>query len=385
MRVLHVAAVRSDRSSGVSVYVVNLLKALSRQGGLSLGLLPTVDGHDPHAHASIPGVTLLPGPERPQWDPWRLSSDWMARIEAGFGRPDAVHFHGVYDPFQSALARRLREARVPYLAAPHGGFHVAAQGTRGWKKALGNALFFDAFVRGAAAVHALNPDEASAVQKRYPGVRTLLVPNGIPSDILKERDGSAPAPGTRPGTLTVGYIGRLEVRHKGLDLLFAAIAALQRAPSAPDLRFSLTGPFQTAADEAELRALHAALPEPGRVVFTGPLTGKDKWRALSGFDLFIHSSRYEGMPGAVLEAMAFARPCVLTPGTNLQQALLEHGAGWACGEEPASIAAALAEAAAERGELAARGERGRAFVLARYTWDAIAAGYVRDLSDLLSA
>ena len=35
------------------------------------------------------------------------------------------------------------------------------------------------------------------------------------------------------------------------------------------------------------------------------------------FDLFIHTFRFEGHPIAVLEALSYGIPCLLTPGTNM--------------------------------------------------------------------
>src|SRR5262245_56633576 len=108
VKILHVATTRSDRASGVSIYVHELLKALAREGSFRVGLLPVLPGVDPLGRDAIPGCVTLPPPPRPKRLPWGADPAWPERIRLGFGRPDFVHFHGVYDPFQASLARLLR-------------------------------------------------------------------------------------------------------------------------------------------------------------------------------------------------------------------------------------------------------------------------------------
>lgn len=384
MRILHAATTRSDRSSGVSVYALELLRALVEEGDIQVGLLPSVPGIDPLGHSAIPGCILLDPPARRHFNPWHISASWLDRIEKVFGRPDLVHFHSVYDPFHTALARRMRERGWKYAVSPHGALQERAQAHKALKKTLGNLLFFDDYMRHAAIVFATSNVEKDFITARYPGVRTLVNMNAV-SEKLLARMAELPAPPPRAGRpFVVGYIGRLEVYHKGLDSFLGAISCLEAGDPGPDVRFVLVGPYQTPGAERTLKAMRAALKRQERVVFAGPKHGDAKLEALSGFDAFIHTSRHEGMPAAVIEAMAASKPCILTPGTNLQFIASELGGGWACGDAPASIAAAIREAAlADPAELARRGRSARCYVEEHMTWPVLARDYARDVKTLL--
>lgn len=385
MKILHAASIHSDRSSGVTVYALELLRALVAEGSLEVGLLPTRAGTDPLGHAAIPGCVLLDPPARRHLNPWRVSDSWLDRIEKGFGRPDLVHFHSVYDPFHTALARRFRERGWKYAVSPHGAFQGQAQSNKRLKKTLGNLLFLDGFMRRAEAVFASSLQEKAFVDARYPGIRSFVHANAVSTEFLA-RTAALPAAPARGGrSFTVGYVGRLDVYHKGLDILVRAIERLEADAPGLDVRFVLVGPYHRPEDERTLRAMHAALKRPERVLFPGPKHGDAKLEALAGFDAFIHTSRHEGMPAAILEAMAASKPCILTPGTNLQHIASEHGAGWSCEGDPASIAAAIREAAlADPAELARRGSRARRFVEERMTWPVLAREYAKEVRALLS-
>jgi glycosyltransferase involved in cell wall biosynthesis len=386
MRLLHVATTRSDRPSGVSVYALELLRALVREGSSTLGLLPSEPGLDPAGTAFVEGCSLLPPPPRRHWNPWNVPAGEWERVVGAMGRPDLVNFHGVYDPYHCALAARLRECGIPYVVFPHGGLQLLAQARKGLKKAVGNALFFDSYARGAAALFASSEREKAGALARYPGARVFIAPNAVPQELLSElRAGRWRSRAAASGPILVGSIGRIENEPKGTDLLFEAIRLQQRHHPDAGLRYELVGPYHTPADRELVARLLAALPQPELVSLPGPKAGQAKWDALAAFDVFIHTSRFEGMPAAILEAMAAGKPCVLTQGTNLSHIAREHGAGWDCEPEPESILQALlAAASAGREELVRRGEAARSFVLERMTWDAVAAAYLKDVRAILT-
>ena len=324
----------------------------------------------------------LAAPLRKSWNPWARNENWLDKIETEFGRPDIIHFHGVYYPFQTSLARQCRKREWKYVVSVHGGLEKLAQRSKLLKKALGNFTFHDSFIKEAEAVHVLNEAEWRSAQAKYPGVKTFVIPNGVSSDIFLMPQAVRPKTSSISRPLKVGFIGRIDVKQKGLDFLLRAIKLFEMRHPKADFQIILVGPFHTLKDKIILMWFLSSMKSPRKVVLAGSLKGKDKWEMLSNFDVFIHTSRYEGMPGAVIEAMAFQLPCILTPATNMQGVIRECEGGWACDATPEAIAETLREVEADRNEILRRGRNAREYVQQHLTWDVIAVDYFHQISRL---
>ncbi len=103
------------------------------------------------------------------------------------------------------------------------------------------------------------------------------------------------------GQRVIGSVGRL-VSQKGYDILLRAFAPLAKAHR--DLSLLLIG----AGSAADLSARANALRLNGQVVFAGEYA--DVEALLPGFVLYVQPSRFEGMPNALMEAMAAKLPVV---------------------------------------------------------------------------
>jgi glycosyltransferase involved in cell wall biosynthesis len=109
------------------------------------------------------------------------------------------------------------------------------------------------------------------------------------------------------------------------------------------------------------------------VEFPGPVMGQEKWDLLASASLFIHTSRWEGMPFAVLEALALGRPVVITPETNVGRQVAQYGAGWVVEKSPSAIAAGLRAAmTCEAEQLDKVGQAARELAADCLTWPATA-------------
>jgi len=78
------------------------------------------------------------------------------------------------------------------------------------------------------------------------------------------------------------------------------------------------------------------------VRFLGVRYGEEKLDLVAGFDAFIHSSRWDVLPGACLEAASLGRPLVVSRETNLGEFVERSGAGLVLDETSANgVARAL--------------------------------------------
>ena len=163
------------------------------------------------------------------------------------------------------------------------------------------------------------------------------------------------------GPKTFLFVGRLHPL-KGLDMLLAAL------PTGAFLRVIAPDDGQQARYERLAQRLGVA----DRVTFLSVKTGAEKIRELRAADALVLPTHSENFGFAVAEALVVGTPAITTKGAPWE-GLETHGCGWWTDVNAASLRAALADCASRaRAELAEMGARGRAWMLADFTWRACA-------------
>jgi glycosyltransferase involved in cell wall biosynthesis len=140
-----------------------------------------------------------------------------------------------------------------------------------------------------------------------PADRCRLIENAIDTDEYARRTAAAEAKrraGVPPGRLVVGAVGRLS-EEKGFDVLIRAAHRLLRGGA--DLELLIAGEGGAGPG---LRALIGELGVAGRVHLLGHVA--DARGLYEALDVFALSSRREGLPNVVLEALAMEVPVVAT-------------------------------------------------------------------------
>jgi glycosyltransferase involved in cell wall biosynthesis len=196
----------------------------------------------------------------------------------------------------------------------------------------------------------------------------VVIPNPVPAP-RRDRDGDA----VRPRILGVGRL----VPQKGFDLLLEAFARV--APSFPEweLRIAGDGPERDALEDLARR-----LGVAGRVRLLGrvePIEGE-----LRAAQVFVLSSRFEGFPNALAEAMAHGLAVISSDCPSGPSDLVRDGVDGLL--VPPEDAGALAEALAalladpaRRASLASRAGE----VVARFSEDAIVERWCALLDDVV--
>lgn len=148
-----------------------------------------------------------------------------------------------------------------------------------------------------------------ALQERYPPGAHVFSTGCSDIDLGDEAfvDGPRP-PKAGSETRNVLLVGSLEQLYKGPDVLIEAAALC--AGFGTHLRITIVGDGK---HRTELEALARARGLADRIRFTGELPPGNAVRAeLDRADLFVLPSRTEGLPRALIEAMARGLPCIAT-------------------------------------------------------------------------
>ena len=367
IRVAHVGELSLTSASGVDRTVAGLAAHLEPLGVMTevWHLSPRYASVRERTTGPVP-VFDLPAHSRLGSIAMRLPSTTRRFIRARSHEIDVLHLHSVFIPDNVWVAR---QARLPYVITPHGGYSAKVlQGRKRLLKAFWMALEERRYVREASFVHAVSPPELEELRATFAAESFLYAPNAI--DVApNQRRTATHAAGSRRRFL---FLGRLAVAHKGLDLLMEGYIRFVRAHDPDRVELVVAGP-DFRAGLARLKAIAASLPPEAAPRFLGPVFEDEKEALLASSDVFVHTSRWEGMPYAVLEALAAGCPVLITAATNLGAFVQEYGAGIVVEATPEGIAdgmARIVELSPEDHHRMCTGAR--QLVQDRFTWPAVA-------------
>jgi glycosyltransferase involved in cell wall biosynthesis len=279
---------------------------------------------------------------------------------------DVIHAHSSKAGFLARLAARM--AGVPAVVYTPNAFSFL-----GNPGALKSRVYF-ALERFAArftdVLIACSPSEAAAAERLLPRERIRVIPNAVDVGAFvpgarcpvpgTEESPSDRAPGTGHRAPTVGMVARM-APQKAPEIFVRAAARVVH--SRPEVRFWVAG-------DGELRAASEALAERLGVADAIEFMGhrRDVPALLQASDLFVLTSRYEGLPFSVLEAMGCGLPVIATraPGTV---DVVEDGVTGILTplDDPEATAAAIVTLLDDPARARALGEAGRRRVAERFS------------------
>jgi glycosyltransferase involved in cell wall biosynthesis len=210
--------------------------------------------------------------------------------------------------------------------------------------------------------------------------RMIVIQNGIVPAAADPSSGSSVRRemGLAEADVLLLSVGRL-VYQKGHEFLIRAMPrVLARHPRAKAVvcgEGALRGALQ--AQIAELRLEGSVFLEGNR---------PDIDRFLSAADIFVLPSRWEGLPVALLEAMAVGLPVVATHVEGVEEVVQNQAQGLLVPPgDPEALAAALIELLGRDEARRRMGEAARRRIEESYTVDIMCGKYLRVMSDLMDS
>lgn len=268
------------------------------------------------------GVTVVKFPAN-KLGGFLLSKEMKEHIKSNKDNVDLIHFHSVFIPSNNQIARITN---IPYVITPHGGYSTNCF-HRDYLSTLKKRIFFPLlekrFIFKAKKIFCLEENE----KKQMPYFEMIkdkiyIIPNGVGKfnkNILESAQ-------------NIVFMGRLDKVHKGLDLLLLGYKIyFESSGRNPKMKLIIVGP-DTCHHKLDLKKIVADGQMKDYVQFRDKVYGEEKEKILKNTDIFVHTSRWEGLPISVLEALAHGIPVLLSKETNLGMYVKKYSAGWILGE-----------------------------------------------------
>jgi len=363
-----------EASGGVARFVTELVQAMDRRR-VQLFLAAIWDYKTPYdrvwagklSAAGIPTVLASTWDEKRAY--WNCVTGLAGLWQALSQQVGIVHSHGEMSDL-SAIAVRHKIGARHLVRTVHSEIEWGKRPL--WGKLFPN-LVYPWFFKADIAVSQQAADNLDRRPlARLLGKKATYIPNALNfarfSELNVDRSAKRRSLGIPVDAFVVGSVGRL-ARQKAYDVLLAAVPPV--LARCPNTHFVIVG---TGAQKEALQAQAHTLGIAGQVTFTGARS--DVVEVLKTFDLFVSSSRYEGLPTVVLEAIAAGLPIVATQVSGNSE-LIQNGVSGvlAPAENPVGLAAAIVAMATGQVPAAEMTKFAYEKVKNLYSIDAIAARY----------
>lgn len=296
----------------------------------------------------------------------------LSMLPSPFCRPNLVVFHEIYIPEFIWLAQSLRKSEIPYIIIPHGSLTKEAQAKSRVKKFIANILMFNRFINDAKAIQCLSTRE---MENTIFGKKKIVSPNGanLPTKAKKTFNSNG---------VDFLLIGRLEMHTKGLDILMEGISASLEKFTEEQCMLSIYG-RDIFGFHDEVKRIIVENGVDSFVKLNHEIIGKSKESRLLESDIFIQTSRSEGLPMGILEALSYGIPCLVTKGTSIGDLIQSYNAGWVAETESKSVADAITRAIDERNTWPEKSYNAIRLIRENFLWDAVAAKTIYSYDNLL--
>lgn len=286
---------------------------------------------------------------------------------------DLVHFHMIWFYDKNIIAKALNRAGIPFIITTHGTYSNPHALTG--KRRLAKPIYELDYLKRATEVHILTREEGTGLQAYGYDGPVFVVPNGIcPEEIPTERNGGFFDHKPYRDRIIAIWVGVLR-DDKNIKSLIRAMAQA-RLEIRNGLTVVMVGPDYSGNME-KYRAMAMSIGVDENFDFVGPLYGSQKFDAIQSADFYVMPSHREGMSLAVLDALACAKPSVMTMGCGFNY-YLDKDFFVPCEPYAHDLANGINQIVERRGEWKEMGERAQDLVHTTFNWNAVAQEMVRN-------
>jgi len=353
MKILHIipSYLPAKLASGPIIPTHNLNKELVKKGIEVVVYTTNLDGTKIldvplNQEIDIDGVKVFYFPI--SFRSWQYSFALHRALAKNVKNFDLIHITSVFLSVSTLGAYYAKKFKKPYIISPHGSLMSDPLSRHSLKKKVYLNLIEKKNLKEAVVHFLVDQEKDDYLKTNLPLKEAVVIPNGIDNKEnikkttffnfnmsingnvdIKNLDFQKTNFRTKFGIGSdkklVLFLARLHP-IKGLDTLIPAFSEVIKKNSRVVL--ILAGPDEiNYKKEVELKIENYQLKISKDVVFTGMLTGEDKISALQESDIFVLPSYSECLPMAVIEAMYFGLPVIVTRNVGIASFIEKAGAG----------------------------------------------------------
>jgi glycosyltransferase involved in cell wall biosynthesis len=377
IRIIHIVHGKANPTghNGISRVVYHLNKQEKLQGVDSeiWALVDDAKSHYTHQRDEFVTVECFPRVRLP-WG----SHEIIERLISEKESIGLVHFHLIWFYDKNIIAKALCKAGIPYIITTHGTYSKPHAYTG--KRLLAKWLFEVDYLDMATEIHTITREEGTGLQKYGYCGRSFVAYNGIDLDEVpsqRRSDFFADKPYRDKVKLIWVGVLREDKNLRGLIEAFSLLPAAIR----DHLVCVLVGPDYK-GNAAKYLALGQELDCAANFDYIGPLYDQQKYDAIESADLFVLPSFSEVFSLAMLDAMACAKPCLVSSGCGYNYFIRDDFFA-PCEPYPQDVAFGIQEILGRRADWPQMGRNGRQAIEQKFNWRSIAQVMIANYSRIL--
>jgi len=225
----------------------------------------------------------------------------------------------------------------------------------------------------ASAITLVSPEEEKAVHAVVPNYGGIVrwISNPVDNYNLEGYSWKG-----NIGAKRLVFLGRFHVVHKGIDIL------VDTARFLPDIEFHLYG-TEDPATKGQFERIKLRLPP--NVNLHGPVFEAEKAQVLANASLYIQTSRWEGFPISVAEAMYIGVPCAIAETLYQAELFRRRDIGLVFSPNPKEAAVRLSRALTQPARLRHWSEQARAYARTHFHPQTVACRYLQLYQEVLKS
>jgi glycosyltransferase involved in cell wall biosynthesis len=410
MKILHLISfyLPAYSTGGPIASVHNLNKYLVQRGARVVVYTTNLGGEKTmdvplNTAVNLDGVEVWYFPVNSFWKKWEYSPMLRRKLYDTLKDFDVVHIDSIFRATSFWGGYYSQKMNRPYVISPRGGL-MREPLQKGFFKNLKKRFYISLIEKknlaNAAAIHfTCEKERDEYLASSLPLKKAIIIPNGFSPEEFNAGTSDVPNIDVNARTSDVQkldfrqrfgistdkkiilFLARLHP-IKGLDTLIPSFAEVLKKE--PNAILVLAGPDEkNYKKEIELEIRNWKLEINKDIVFAGMLVGEDKISALQESDVFVLPSYSECLPMAVVEAMSFSLPVVITKNVGISPSVEKAGAGIVIDKDEKQLAEAILKILNNSKLAKEMGERGRKLVEAEFSAEKAAERWIEEYSKLL--